>query len=88
MDTPVPKPSAEARLRSVLAKSRELGRVRPSQPPRRPALRPAVLERLLSLSRRMNRITRRDDLLAYLRDRLHELFEAQVQQVFCADRGC
>ena len=86
MDTPVPKPSAEARLRSVLAKSRELGRVRPSQPPRRPALRPAVLERLLSLSRRMNRITRRDDLLAYLRDRLHELFEAQNSLVVLISR--
>ncbi|MDF1702514.1 MAG: GAF domain-containing protein, partial [Planctomycetota bacterium] len=44
------------------------------------------LERLLELGRRMNRIHDRNELLAYIRDRLSELFDAENSVVILVGR--
>ena len=44
------------------------------------------MERLLELSRNMNRIQQRDALLLYIRDRLQELFEAENSEVLLVGR--
>ncbi len=49
-------------------------------------LRPEALERLLQISRTMNSIGRRKELLTYLRDRLEELFDAENSHVVLIGR--
>ncbi|MEM7247656.1 MAG: ATP-binding protein [Acidobacteriota bacterium] len=65
------------RLDQLLARARAETTVRESG--ERPS--PAVLKRLLELSRNMNRIRDRDELLRYLEERLQELFEAENSQL-------
>jgi signal transduction histidine kinase len=69
-------------LRDLLERSRVRTTRRRVRARRRvPTPRLSRLERLLDLSRRMNGIRRQDELLAYIRERLHEFFEAENSQV-------
>jgi len=72
------------RLQALIDRSRDpsaaIGCAKPD------ALRPEVLERLLSIARAMNRLHDRESFLAYLRDRLRELFDAQNSMVILVGR--
>ena len=52
----------------------------------RPSLRPEVVRRLVEISSAMNGLHHREEILAYLRDRLEELFGAENSQVILIGR--
>ncbi len=57
-----------------------------SGPGARTALRPEILTRLLEISRAVNSLHQREEILSYLRERLEELFGAENSQIILIGR--
>ena len=74
-----------SRLLELERSCRELLSGPPSPDPEPPSLPAQQLERLLEISRTMNQIHDRDELLSYVRDRLRELFDAENSFVILLD---